>query len=231
MSASTDIAARNARPVGLWRPGAAVYLAGLLAAFAAGLYPAAVYPPRGVVSAPLPTLRAVVVAQLAFGLLVCPVLLLGRQHRGRRAAWLAEAAEGIVLIAAAVPFYVASAWLADAIWQDVVRSAIYVAGVWLFAWSAGHLASRSAALRPTTMLLCVLVALGLPMAWYIAAEFLGAAGQIAWLREASPLLAGWDVAAGRSGEWLARPFWAMLLWPAAAVVLRCLAQLLVRDRT
>jgi len=227
MSASTDN--RGRAPAPTWRPAGALYLALLLAATAAGMWPDAVYPSRqDIRSAPLPTLRAVGLGQVAFVLLVYPAVLLGRAGDARRRRlWPAVLIEPAVLMLATVPFYVVAAWLADAVPQDAVRLALYVAGLWAFSAALAAAACRFPPARAAAFLLLGVLALGLPAAWYVAVEFLAAPASVEWLWQLGPATAAWDAAAARDVSWLPRPLWAALVWPGAAAALIC-AQLLRR---
>ena len=59
----------------IWRTGGVWYLAVCVLGLAAGLWPDAVYPREGVVAAPLPTLHTLAAAQVAYFLLIRPVLV------------------------------------------------------------------------------------------------------------------------------------------------------------
>jgi len=209
-----------------WRPAGLAYLACLLAAMAGGLWPEVLYPSHDALRpAPLPVLRALAVGQVGFFLLVYPLVLLRRADRGQvRRYWAEAAVESAGLMVVAVPFYVAAAYLADAVAADVVRVAVYVGCLMPLSWSAGAW-FRSPRATSIVVLAVLAAALGLPAAYYISREFLAAeAGN--WLWRLAPATFAWQLAGSRAGSWLPGPAWAVLLWPAlaaAAVLARLLA--------
>ena len=157
-STSAPIERSGGAAAAAWSPAGAAYLALLLAGLAVGLWPEAIYVSKsGLPAAPPPALRVVALVQVAYVLLIYPLVLLARARRaaadpdpgaaailGRRERadaggryLLACAVESAVLLLAAVPFYVAAAWFADAVAADVVRTAICVACLFPIAWSAG----------------------------------------------------------------------------------------------
>jgi len=214
-----------------------LYLAFLLAGLAAGLWPDAIYPARGELRpAPLPALRTVAVAQVAFILLAYPLVLLARWRRGWSARfWAASAVESAALLAVAVPFYVAAAYLADATATDALRTAIYAAALMPLAWSAGAWMARSRRWRPWVAVDMITITLALPAAWYIAREFL-TPDPLEWLRQLAPATFAWRTAAARVPSLLARPVWALAIWPLAAAASICSLWLrppsaTTRDRT
>lgn len=207
-----------------WRPGALLYLAFLLAALAVGLWADDVFPLRSHAGrTALPTLKALAVAQAAFIFLVHPLLLARRcAGAGGGAFWGARAAESGVMLAVAVPFYAAGAWLADAVWTDCLRVAISIALLWPVSWSAGRaLAGR----RATSAVLIMLwtAALGLPWAYYIAREFVSSwtGARLLWLL--GPTTFVWDAAGSRGQTWWPQPIWPILVWLAFAAALGLLA--------
>jgi hypothetical protein len=210
-----------------WRPGALVYLAFCLAGLAAGLWPQAVFiqrhaPDRG---APLPALKTLLVAQLAFALLAWPLLAM---RRGR-VRWAEAVAEAAAYLAVAVPFYAAAAYLADAVAADVLRGAIYVACVWTLPLVAGAYLASGRGGGAAVLLLLLVAAFGLPAAHYLAMEFATpAAGEL--MARLSPASFAWAAAESRQAGWLPRPIWAALIWPGAAAALGCVWLLLPRRR-
>jgi len=227
MSASPDpvSAGRVERPgavAGAWRVAGGLYLGAMLAGLAAGLWPEAIFPPTGGAKAsPLPVLQSLAVAQVAFVLLMYPLVLLCRAERSpalRAGYWRSVVAESFVLLVVSVPFYIPAAFLADAVAADVVRTAACVASVFPLAWAAGgHFAARRRA--PWAVLLAlVLIALGLPAVVYVALEFFPA-GAAAAPGNLSPLVFAWRTAAARLPGILPRPLWAWLVWPVAAICL------------
>ena len=202
-----------------WRAAGLVYLLVLLASLAGGLWPEAVYPSRDAIAPPPPVLQVVAVGQVAFVLLIYPLAVLRRSARPPRRFWTPLVLESAVYLVVAAPFYVAAGYLADAVFADVVRTVLYVACLMPVAWAAAaHLAvSRR---RAVVTLALLLAAMGLPWAYYVAVEFLGR-GSAGWLRCLAPATFVWQAAAARSGDWLPRPIWALLVWPtiAAAAIL------------
>ncbi|MDY6913832.1 MAG: hypothetical protein SVT52_05190 [Planctomycetota bacterium] len=199
-----------------WRPAGLVYLLILLACLAGGLWPDVLYPSRGTPNPnnPPPVLQAVAVGQAAFVLLIYPLAVLRRSVRPTRRFWAPLVLESAVYLVVAAPFYIAAWYLSDAVFADVVRTALYVTCLMPVAWAAAaHLAvSRR---RAVITLALLLAALGLPWAYYVAAEFLGQ-GRAGWLRCLAPAMFVWRTAAARSGDWLPRPIWAALVWPTIA---------------
>jgi hypothetical protein len=200
----------------VWRPAGALYLLFCLAGLACGLWPEAIYPSRSALRpAPLPTLQALAVGQVGFFLLAYPLVLMRRRRRAPGGRWLPDAAvESAGMLVAALPFYTAAAYLADAVAADVVRVATYLACLAPLSWAVGaQLAERRAV---AGALLTVLVAaFGLPGAYYLAREFLGAAPGN-WLWRAGPATFAWELSRARGGSWLPRPAWAVGLWPGVA---------------
>lgn len=236
MSASTDhpgpstaagaknAPADSASPLSFfWRAGGLGYLAMLLAGLAAGLWPAAIYPQRGDISAaPLPTLQTLAEAQLAFILIVQPLLVMWRADRSP--AGVSSAAlmwESVLLLGIAAPFYAGAAWLADATAADVARTAFYVLCCWPMGWAmAYHL--RPGGARSAAIVLLAMVAIGLPALYYLAREFLlpgGPAEKLLWLWQIAPATFAWDVAASRTASWLPQPLWAGVVWLSAALLI------------
>lgn len=207
----------------VWRVGGLWYLVLLLGGLAAGLWPAAIYPQRGDISAaPLPTLQTLAEAQLAFILIVQPLLVIGRAERspaGVSSALLMW--ESVVLMGITAPFYVGAAWLADATAADVARTAFYVLCCWPMGWALAYHLRRGGA-RSAAVVLLAAVAIVLPALYYLAREFIlpgGPAEKLLWLWQIAPATFVWDVAASRSASWLPQPLWAGVLWLSAALVI------------
>jgi len=136
------------------------------------------------------------------------------------------AGESAVMLLAAVPFYAAGAFLADAAVRDAVRVAACVAFLWPVAWCAGAWLADACA-RPWMLLAMLLAAMGLPAAHYIAVDFMPVAGLARFLGDLSPAVFAWKTASSRVDSWLPAPAWAWLAWPAAAA-LGALLRLVVR---
>lgn len=199
-----------------------MYLLALLGGLAAGLWPEAIYPSRtDVQAAPLGVLQTLSAAQVAFFLLVYPLVLFRRRQRPWRAAdWKAAAAETGWLILLAAPFYLAGAYLADATAADAVRTALYVAAIATLSWTVAAVMARSAAARPWALLMTMMAALAMPAAYYIAREFL-TPKPLNWLWRLTPMLFAWNNAASRIDSWIPEPLWAWFIWPLAAGIGAC----------
>jgi len=230
MSASTEPTSPRGVLGAAWRPAGVIYLACLLAGLAAGLWPDAIYPARAELRpAPLPTLKALAVAQVAFILLGYPLVLFGRRRREWPARfWAAVLVESAGLLVAAVPFYLVAAYLADATAIDTVRTAIYAAALMPLAWSAGAWMARSPRWRPWVAVDMITITLALPAAYYIAREFL-TPDPMDWLWHLAPATFAWQTASSRAPSLLARPLWALTIWPLAAAAGVC--SLWLRPRT
>jgi hypothetical protein len=198
-----------------------LYLAVVVAGLAAGLWPEATAAPKSArPSALLPSLQTVALAQVGFALLVQPLVAL---RRGERAAvrryWPQTLLESAGLVLVTVPIYAAAAYFADAVAVDVVRTVICVVGVWTVGWAAGkHLACRRGG-RGVLILMLLIVAVGMPAAYYIARQFLADADRLQWLWRVTPATLIWQAAAPRQACWLPRPLWALLVWPVLAAAL------------
>jgi len=210
-----------------WRPAGLLYLTAMLAALAAGLWPDAVCPVRDPYRpAALPVLGALAAAQVGFWMLAYPLIVLHRSARGgRNRLWPDTIVESSAWTILTVPFYIPAVILGDAAAADAVRTGLYIACLWPFAWAcAAWLASESPG-RSVIVLVCVIVGVGLPAAWYIAVELLPAVGAHEFLWHAAPATQAWETATARSGSIGLRPKWAAVLWPALAggvVAVRCL---------
>lgn len=217
---------------GPWRPLGVLYLAVLLLALAAGLWPEAIYPPRyGQQPVLLPALQTVAIAQAGFALLVYPLAVLRRAAREpqtpARRPLRSAAAEVALFFLVAAPFYFVGAFLADAVWPDVVRAVLYLACVWAFALAAGLLLRTRPVARTPVVLALVLIALALPAACYLVMEFLAPMdpgvyqfmappARLAWLWHLGPFTNAWLAAASRGPSPLPTPLWPCLLWLAGA---------------
>ena len=222
MSASTD---ENVSALHLaaapWRPAGMLYLATMLLALAAGLWPQAIYPPRqGPTAAPLPALATLAASQAAFTLLAYPLVLLHRAsgpRRRRDGYWGRTIAESAFLIFASVPLYVLAAFFSDATAPDAVRAGLCAASCFPLAWAAGaHFTSRRDG-QWGVLLALMLVAVALPAAFYVALEFFppGSAGA---LGDLSPILLAWRNGTSRLGAVFPTPLWGWLIWPVLAGV-------------
>ena len=217
-----------------WGPLGALYLAFLLAGLAAGLWHEAIYPPRfGQRPVALPTLQTLALAQAAFALLVWPLAVLWRGQRqspAPRRYWLPALAEIAVFFVVAAPFYYVAAFLADAVFADVIRLAIYQVCLWAFVLAAGAVLQARPAWRPIVFLLLVFLALGTPLLCYAAIEFIAPADpgltafmapppRLAWLWHLSPAMNSWLQTASRGPTWWPEPLWPGPALLAAAGVL------------
>lgn len=224
-TASTNALAGRSLLWAPWRGGAAIYLAVLAGAMAIGLWPASIYPSRDAFPpAGLPVLQMLAVGQVGFVLLIYPLILLARRRREgmwtHLPVWCAATmvVESAWMLAAAAPFYVAGAYLADATTVDAVRTAGYVALVFPVAWSAQGWLAGGPASRSCGLVAMLIAAIGLPAAYYISREFFGVAPQGGgdWLLRLGPGTFAWATARSRQGSWFPRPLWAALVWPTIA---------------
>ncbi len=199
----------------VWYPGGVLYLATILSGFAVGLYPQVTVGVRlPVGSVPLPTLRTLAVAQVIFALLIYPLILLGRAER-KKMPWFSPAvlAESLAMFLVTVPFYLAAGYLGDAVARDVIRTVIYVAGVWLVGVSFGRYLVCHQRGRWIVLLALVVAAVGLPCVHYIAYEFMN----VTWVWRISPAMFAWETARPRLETFLPRPLWGLLIWCIIAV--------------
>ena len=204
----------------VWRPAGLLYLAAMLAGLAAGLWPEAIVPrSRQLAAAPLPTLQTLAVAQVAFILLIHPLVILHRSSRGPITSyWPQTVVESAGMLLVTAPLYVAAAFLADAVAADVIRTALYVLCLWTVSWAAGkHLAFRHRGHWAILLVLWVL-ALGGPAAYYIARELLTTPARATWLWHLSPATFAWQTAQARQGGYLPTPIWPALIWPGLAAI-------------
>ena len=223
MKASTESSRLTRLAGALWRPAGLFYLAACIAGLAAGLWPGAICHPGGVsFAAPLATLRTLAVAQAAFILLVHPLILM---RRSPRRYWAEAIVETVGFVLVTVPFYVAAAWLGNAVAADVVRCGVYAICLWPVAWVAGALLHRRK-FAATVLIVLLVAAMGLPAGFYLAREFLSAVGDSGWLWRLAPATFAWDNASSRLGWLWPRPVWAMLVWPGLAAVALAIRQVL-----
>jgi hypothetical protein len=204
----------------LWHPAAAWYLGLTLAGLAGGLWPGAIFHTRGQEAGPLPALQAMAVAQVAFFLLVYPVIL-ARRAGGER-SWASCAVESFLLLAATAPLYAAAAWVSDATWRDCLRAGLAAACACPLSWAAGR--CLGARRWTSAVLICLLVAAaGLPWAQYVCRDFaaLDRAADALW--RASPVTFAWDAAASRQSSCWPHPAWPILVWLALAAAMAALA--------
>ncbi len=190
-----------------------------LGALAIGLWPGAVVAEYGAPnSVPLPVLQCLAVAQVGFILLVYPLILMRRSLRdsekSKKLCPLQMAIESFVMMLTAAPLYVIGTYLSDGVFADAVRLWLYLAGIFPLGWLAGmHLARGW---RIGAMLGAVLIALGLPAGFYIAAEFAPSAAIV--MRRIAPAIFAWDVASPRGPTYWPDPLWAWFIWPGVAIL-------------
>ena len=214
-----------------WRRSSLVYLAFCLAGLAAGLWPEAIYPSRvDVRAAPLPVLKTLAVAQVAFFLLAGPLVLWSLHAASPKRYWPRAAATLAAYLLAAAPFYVVGAYLADATPVDAVRTCVYIVCLMPAVAAAGVWLSAGGAARAVVLVGMPAVAIGLPAAYYMALEFLPAVGRAEWIRLLAPATFAWRTAASRGGSLLPSPAWAVLVWPAAGAA-GIFLRLLIPHRT
>lgn len=200
------------RPAGwLW---ALIALAGLLA----GLWPDSLFASSADFRpATLPALRTLAVALGAYFLLAYPLIVQRRYERNApRAGLLGYLVESLVFLWIAIPFLTVAAWVSDANLLDVGRVVLAVAALLPVGASLGVILSKPLA-TAWGLLAMLLLAIGGPIAGYLAADFLPVEA-MAW-RETiwtlSPLTWLWEQ--GTPGESLwPEPLWAWAIWPGAA---------------
>ena len=210
-----------------------------LLALSVGLFPRIILASSQADSAgPPPALRALAVGQVAYLLLVYPLVLLARAGRGERAeppqsssplALRAVAPEWLLWLLTALPFLAVGAYLADGTAADAVRVALLSALLLPTAWALARLARRGGTTMSLVLLLVVLAVLGGPAAWYLAVEF-APSPPPAWLWYAWPAALAWSAGAARADAWLPQPLWAWLLWPGVGLAVLCLDMLLPAPR-
>lgn len=240
MSAFTESSRPGRADACPWRPAGLLYLAALLAGLGAGLWAETLWPAlANADAAPLPTLQTLALGQLAFVLLVYPMILFkrfapwhGRLDRDTSAPagngrpyWRPVLAESAMFMLLAVPFYVPAAFLADATAADVGRHALCIAAFLPPAWLAGAHFARGKRGAWVVTLALLAAALGMPAAYYIAAEFLTPTLQY-WLGGLTPALIVWDSAAARCPSVWPRPLWGWLGWLSVAALAAVIAAIM-----
>jgi hypothetical protein len=207
----------------LWCGAGVWYMACCLAGVCVGFWPQTFFPdPREtVVAPPLPALATLAVAQATFWVIIHPLVLLrrqlARQPQPSRAwhIWIGTLRSAVIFMAGA-PFYVAAWYLSDATLTDVLRCATYVASLVPLSWAAAMWFGGR--WRSSALIGCVVVALGLPWAFYIVLDFMPGASPV-WLWHLAPLTASWSAAAVRQASLLPSPEWSVAVWPLAALTL------------
>lgn len=153
------------------------------------------------------------------------------------AAWFADAVWTDALRTA---LYVACVWsfaLAAGVWLSTVRGSAE-APTLCHEEDARHRddgGTEAAGLRraggtpgaAVVHLLCVLAAVGMPMAHYVALEF-GTAPAANAIARLSPSTFAWNTAGPRRGAWWPEPLWAAAFWPLLAVACASLRAMLAR---
>ena len=76
----------------------------------------------------------------------------------------------------------------------------------------------------------MLVAVAMPAAWYVAWDFLGAAGAVEWLWDLAPATFVYQAAGARRAGVLPRPLWAAACWPGVAGAAALLLSIRPRPR-
>jgi len=197
----------------------AIYLAMLLAALAAGLWPEAIHHSQvHRPGAPVPTLQTLAVAQCCYFLLVWPIVIAARSDGGRGPLGAAAVAETIVLLVAAIPFYVAGAYFADATVVDLARTAVAVCGGLPLAWAGSLWIATYRPGRPWVALNALALVFGGAIGCYVIREFLGGAAGAAAAWQLSPITFAWQAAQSQGRRWFAEPLWPMAAWALAAAM-------------
>jgi hypothetical protein len=194
-----------------WKPAGAIYLLVSILALALGLWPETVLPPRTSVNpAPLPALSALAVGQMAYLVLVWPLVIARRTRRQGPQCPGCLAVELLGLLAVAVPMYVVAAWFSDGRAEDAARVALLVLAAGPLSWLLGRLLAGPRAM-PWVLLAMILLGLGLPALYYVLVDFAAPLGAD-WAWELSPVSLAWSVGRAPQADWLPSPLWAPLLW-------------------
>jgi len=210
-----------------------IYLAMLLVALAAGLWPGAIHHSQTHrAGAPLPTLQTLAVAQCCYFLLVWPIVIAARSDGGRGPLGAAAVAETIVLVVAAIPFYVAGAYFADATVVDLARTATAVCAGLPLAWAGSLWVATCRPGRPWVALSALALVFGGAVGCYVVREFLsgGAAGAARMAWQISPITFAWQAAQSQVQRWFAEPLWPMASWVLAAAMAGLASLALVHGR-
>ncbi len=216
-----------------WNRAGLIWACVNLAALAVGMFPGVLtVPESGEAAAPLPTLRAVAVAQVATLLLVYPFLLARRALRQASSVaaagsgntgttgpspsgpWPGRLFEAAAWMFVATPFLAVAAWLANATIADTVRVALLTASLFPVAWMLADFAVAGAAGVSAAGLVALLMVPGGLAANYLVWEFLPNI-PADWLWYACPATMAWSTATVQQAAWLPSPIGAWLLWPAA----------------
>jgi len=224
MSATTEPLPGGARPRrGPWTPAGVAFLAVSLAALAGGAFPERlIHPDLAGGWVRLPTLQMLLAAQAGFVMLFGPLLAGLRGPRRVGGYLLSGACEYACWTLAAVPLYLAGAWLSDADAADALRGVLYLLAV---AAGAGGLGvwslSGRPAVRTAVAFAAAIAAIALPIAFYVLADIPEPPRPVEWLFSAGPVTCAYAVAEPRQGRWLPAPLWAWALWPIVGFVSLC----------
>ncbi len=203
-----------------WRAAGAVFLLVSLLALAAGAFWEFFLPAHqmGTRTGP-PALQMLISTQAVFLVMFWPLLVGRRQYRRIGVFLFRSVVEYVIFLAVSVPLYVVAAYLSDATATDVIRSLLYLSAVAVGALGLGlWVQAGRAAIVTVVTLAGALVAVGMPVMYYLLAE-LTAAGSVGWLWWASPATCAFESAAARAANWYPTPLWAWALWPVVGVVL------------
>lgn len=239
---ATMSARLRAEAAWLWSPVCLLYLALCLAGLACGLWADEVIPPK-TANRPLPlhTLSTLTMSQMVFFLLVYPVAILRRGERRRERPGERPAQESLaiqqggrdnglfwawrflpqalfLLLVVTVPFYVIATYLADATLLDCLRGALAVLLVLPLCLAICSWLRLGGVWRTMGGAMMMLLAMGLPAAWYIAAEIVKASwSEVLW--DLGPVTLAWNNGQDRLGLLLPRPVWAWGLWQGVAAAM------------
>ena len=120
-------------------------------------------------------------------MLFYPLVLGRRRSRGEGAGPLSAVGEYLMLLLASAPLYVAAAWLSDAIAGDVARALLHLTSVAVGAWGLGlWIRKGHPAIATAAALAATIVALGMPVTYYLLAELTERAVCPDWLFLAAP---------------------------------------------